>query len=151
MKWFAKNVKSQQMVYCNNHTVEGETDEEIIKAALLHPQYYKFRASEFMDAGHVKNDSRLFYSTPDNKVWQVCGRATDMVDFIIPNVYLVREIGIWGETNIDMKKKYIGKMDRFDGLTTGETYRVVEETETSYVIPMNDCGGTSTITKDKFE
>lgn len=49
-----------------------------------------------------------------------------------------------------MKVAYIGKMDFYDGLTTGKIYEVIEETETKYIVS-NDLGGTSTISKEKFE
>lgn len=46
--------------------------------------------------------------------------------------------------------KYVGKMDFYDGLTTGKTYEVVRENDTQYIVN-NDLGATSTIQKTKFE
>lgn len=49
-----------------------------------------------------------------------------------------------------MKVKYVGGMDFFDGLTTGDVYTVIEENESQYIVE-NDLWSTSTIQKAKFE
>lgn len=49
-----------------------------------------------------------------------------------------------------MTVTYIGGMDFYDGLTTGKTYTVLEETQAQFVVE-NDLGGTSRIVKHKFE
>lgn len=49
-----------------------------------------------------------------------------------------------------MKVKYVGGMDFHDGLTTGQTYTVIEETHSQFVVK-NDLGGVSRIQKSKFE
>jgi len=49
-----------------------------------------------------------------------------------------------------MKVKYVGGMDFYDGLTTGQIYEVIDENERQFVVN-NDLGATSTIRKIKFE
>jgi hypothetical protein len=49
-----------------------------------------------------------------------------------------------------MRVKYNGGMDFYDGLTTGEVYKVIGENDTQYIVN-NDLGSTSTIQKTKFE
>jgi len=46
--------------------------------------------------------------------------------------------------------KYVGAMDFYDGLTTGQVYTVIEETHSQFVVK-NDLGGVSRIRKEKFE
>lgn len=49
-----------------------------------------------------------------------------------------------------MRVRYIGGLDFYDGLTTGQTYTVIEETQSQFVVK-NDLGGVSRIQKSKFE
>lgn len=113
MKWFAESIKEKQLVYCNDYRDGNATDEEIMYAAVIGEHYEKFNSEDFKGAEHIKNDSRLYYSNIGNKVWQLCGRASDMTGFIIPKTYLIREIGIWGEAKEDIVKTYIGDTDFF--------------------------------------
>lgn len=48
-----------------------------------------------------------------------------------------------------LKVVYESDMGHFDGLTRGETYIVISQTETQYVVK-NDSNAKSTIQKDKF-
>lgn len=151
MKWFEECIKEKNLIYCNDYRDGNATNEEIMKATVLGEYFEKFNAEDFKGAEHIKNDEKIFFSNIENKVWQICGRASDMTGFIIPNTYLVREIGIWGEAKEDLIKTYIGRMSFFDGLTDGKQYRITKERDNQYFIPMNDLGGTSWISKDKFE
>jgi hypothetical protein len=49
-----------------------------------------------------------------------------------------------------MKVLYVGGIDFYDGLTTGQVYEVIDENETQYVV-INNFGGRSSIKKEKFE
>lgn len=49
-----------------------------------------------------------------------------------------------------MKIKYKSDLGFFDGLTKGNVYEVIEETETQYVM-VNDLEGKSWVLKDKFD
>ncbi|MNW62893.1 hypothetical protein D3C74_410500 [compost metagenome] len=66
------------------------------------------------------------------------------------NVNLLWEQDYSTTERLSMTVLYVGGMDFYDGLTTGEAYEVVDENETQYVV-INDANDKSTIQKTKFE
>lgn len=95
---FDKESYMWQMVYCNNHKLDGETLEDIAKAMVSHQYCGKFSSEEStcMNGSGIKNDSNIFIMNENGVqyLWQLGSKVSDMEGFIIPNLYHVRKIGM---------------------------------------------------------
>ena len=92
---FNKKKKKKELLYSN---IDNDTS-DIIKALVSHTYIGPFIASDHtcMSDGGIKNDHDMYIMRDyegNNCIWQVCGHVTDVEDFIIPNLYYVRKVGI---------------------------------------------------------
>lgn len=89
------------LVYCNNHTSELETKEEIARAITTDYFVNKFVASKATAMEKpIKNDEGLFIlqdTEGTRYIWQIKnGQVWDYCGATIPNLYQARIIGfIW--------------------------------------------------------
>ena len=101
MKYMTFSKESDEVmwsqIYCN---LDGnETNEDIAKAIVSEYYVGKFNKNEHESACQmpIVNDKNLFvlrdlYGL--NNIWQIGGRAADIIGFIIPHLYKVRKIGV---------------------------------------------------------
>lgn len=93
----------KQLIYCNCHENREETDEEIIKAISSDYLVCKFEGdalncdkNDILSRVNYVDFSKTYITKHIDagiRVWEVCGRVTDMEDAVIPHAYYVRHIG----------------------------------------------------------
>lgn len=94
---YEKDQIKKEMVYCNNHTDNPETPEEIARA--MTPFYFmgKFHLKDHEPIlNPIVNVDNIFILGDMNGtyLYQVCGKVSDCCDAIVPNLYYIRKIGI---------------------------------------------------------
>ena len=92
-----------RVVHCNCHENREETDEEIIKAISSDYLVCKFEddalncdKNDILSRVNYVDFNRTYITKHIDagiRVWEVCGRVTDMEDAVIPHAYYVRHIG----------------------------------------------------------
>ena len=86
------------IVYCNNHTDEEESIEEIARAMTDFTYMGKFNSNDYscVNSGGMKDDKNMVVMSDDGHlyVWQICSKVSDMTGAIVPNLYKVRKIGL---------------------------------------------------------
>lgn len=87
-----------KMIYCNNHTNVPETDEEIARAIVSRQYIDRFDINENLCVNNmeIENNEKLFLLMNNcvTEIWQIGDAVTDMEEFVIPNTYYVRKVGI---------------------------------------------------------
>ena len=98
------SMAEKQIVYCNCHENRDETYEEIMNAITSDFLIGKFDEDVIgcENIGMLSNIDYVDFSRTyitnhidaGLRVWEVCGKVTDMVDAKIPHAYYVRNVGV---------------------------------------------------------